>query len=176
MQKGVLRKRPPSQLSEYGRQLKEKQELKKHYNLREYQLKAYVSDAFSHVQRKSANAAEIFVQSLETRLDSFVFRMGMAETRNQARQLASHGHFLVNGKRITIPSYKVKKGDVVQIRPSSLEREYFKQARLRLKKYEAPSWISLDKEKMEGTIVGLPSVAEANLGLELPIIFEYYSR
>lgn len=176
MQKGVLRKRPPSQLSEYGRQLREKQELKKHYSLREYQLKAYVGDAFSHLQRKSANAAEIFVQNLETRLDSVVFRMGYAETRKQARQLVSHGHFLVNGKKITIPSYTVKKGDVMQVRPSSLEREYFKQARLRMKKYEAPSWISLDKEKMEAVITGLPSVSEVNLGLELPLIFEYYSR
>lgn len=176
MQKGVLRKRPPSKLSEYGRQLKEKQDLKKNYSLREYQLKAYVSDAFSHLQRKSANVAEIFVQNLETRLDSVVFRMGYAETRKQARQIVSHGHFLVNGRRVTIPSYRVKKGDVIQIRPSSLEKEYFKQARLRMKKYEAPSWISLDKEKMEATMAELPSVSEANLGLELPLIFEYYSR
>ncbi len=176
MQKGVLRKRPPQKLSEYGRQLKEKQDLKKNYSLREYQLKAYVSDAFSRLRGKPANAAEIFLQNLETRLDSVVFRMGYAETRKQARQIVSHGHFLVNGKKSTIPSYTVKKGDVIQIRPSSLEREYFKQARLRLKKYEAPSWISLDKEKMEGIMTGLPSVSEANLGLELPLIFEYYSR
>jgi len=176
MQKGVLRKRPPSQLSEYGRQLKEKQELKKHYDLREYQLRAYVGSAFSHLQGRSQNAVETFVQNLETRLDSFVFRMGMAETRKQARQLVSHGHFLVNGKKVNIASYNVRKGNVVQARPSSLEREYFKQARLRLKKYETPSWISLDKEKMEASMIELPSVAEANLGLELPLIFEYYSR
>lgn len=176
MQKGVLRKRPPSQLSEYGRQLREKQELKKHYNLRERQLKSYVHTALSHLQRKSSNAGEIFIQSLERRLDSVVFRMGLTETRRQAKQIVSHGHVLVNGRKTDVPSFQVRQGDLIQIRPASKERTYFTNAKLRLKKYEPPSWIALDKENMEAKLEGMPNQAEANIGLELPLIFEFYSR
>lgn len=174
MQKGVVRKRRVTPVSEYGRQLQEKQELKKQYNLREKQLKNYVSSALA--KAKAGESPELFVQKLERRLDNVVYRAGMAPTRKQARQMVSHGHFLLNGRRVTIPSLEVKKGDSVSVRPGSAEGTLFKNIRLGLKKYEAPAWILLDKEKLEITIKEHPSFEEASPSVEIPLIFEFYSR
>jgi small subunit ribosomal protein S4 len=174
MQKGVMRKRRPTPLSEYGRQLQEKQNLKEQYNLREKKLKSYVKEALS--KRAHGDSPELFLQKLERRLDNVVYRAGFAPTRKQARQMVGHGHFLVNARKIDVPSFEVKKGDVISVRPSSLERTLFKNTLLGLKKYEAPSWILLDKEKPEITIQKLPSLAEAAPTVEIPLIFEFYSR
>ena len=122
------------------------------------------------------NSAELFLQKLERRLDNVVFRSGLASTRKQARQMVSHGHFLVNEKRGDIPYFEVKKGDSISVRHSSLQRIMYKNALLGLKKYEAPSWILLDKEKPEITIKLLPSLAEIAPSVEIPLIFEFYSR
>jgi len=104
MQKGVVRKRRPGQISEYGRQLAEKQELKSQYNLRERQFEKYVKAALLKRQEGGASS-DFLLQALESRLDSTVFRMGLAQTRKQARQLVSHGHFLVNKRPVDIPSF-----------------------------------------------------------------------
>ena len=167
MQKGVVRKRRPGQVSEYGKQLREKQELKEQYNLREKQFKKYV---------KEAENPELLLKALETRLDSFVFRMGMAQTHRQAKQMVSHGHFLVNGRRLTIPSYSIKMGDVVKIRPESQKKSLLQHAILSLKKYEPPAWLHLDKEKLEATMKKEPTLQEVTPTVELPLIFEFYSR
>lgn len=174
MQKGVMRKRRPTPLSEYGRQLHEKQELKTQYNLREKQMKKYVKRALGGTRHE--DTLELFLQQLEQRLDNVVFRAGFASTRRQARQMVSHGHFLLNARKVTIPSLEVKKGDVISVRPASLQRTLFKNVLLGLKKYEAPSWLSLVKEKPEVTILQLPSFAEAAPSVEIPLIFEFYSR
>ena len=174
MQKGVMRKRRPKPLSEYGRQLQEKQDLKGQYNLREKQFKRYVKEVLG--KRAHGDSPELFLQKLERRLDNVVYRAGFAPTRKQSRQMVSHGHFLVNGKKVDIPSYSVKQGDVISVRPASLERTLFKNILLGLKKYEAPSWILLNKEKPEIVIRQFPSLAEIAPSVEISLIFEFYSR
>ena len=175
MQKGVVRKRRRGQISEYGRQLAEKQELKNQYNLRERQFGKYVKDALSKKQEEGASS-DFLLQALESRLDSTVFRMGLAQTRKQARQMVSHGHLLVNGKSVDIPSFHVKIGDVVSVHASSVKTTLFEHAKLALKSYEAPSWLQLDKEKMEATVKAKPILEEIAPTVELPLVFEFYSR
>ena len=167
MQKGVVRKHRPGQVSEYGKQLREKQELKEQYNLREKQFKKYV---------KEAGSSELLLKALETRLDSFVFRMGMAQTHRQAKQMVSHGHFLINQKKTTIPSYVVKVGDVISVRPGSQKKSLIQHASLSLKKYEPTAWLQLDKEKLEATMKKKTTLKEVAPTVELPLIFEFYSR
>ena len=174
MQKGVMRKRRPKPRSEYGRQLQEKQDLKGQYNLREKQCKRYVKVALD--KSGHGDSPELFLQKLERRLDNVVYRAGFAPTRKQSRQMVSHGHFLVNGKKMDIPSFEVKKGDVITVRSASLERTLFKNVLLGLKKYETPSWMSLDKEKPEISILQFPSLAEIAPSVEISLIFEFYSR
>jgi small subunit ribosomal protein S4 len=173
MQKGVVRKRRASPLSEYGRQLQEKQELKGQYNLRERQFKQYVVHTLT--KGTGSNAAELLMQQLEKRLDSVVYRMGVAETRKQARQMVSHGHFLVNGKSINIPSYVVQRDDTIMLKPHRAQKKLFQNAKLALKKYTSPSWLQLDKDKMEAKILGVPSFEEVAPTVELSLIFEFYS-
>ena len=173
MQKGVVRKRRVSPLSEYGKQLGEKQELKRQYNLRERQFKQYVVNTLA---KGGSNAAELLMQQLERRLDSIVYRMGVAETRKQARQLVSHGHFFVNGKTVNIPSYVVKRDDVISLKPNKVQKILFQNAKLSLKKYNPPSWLQLDKEKIEAKMLGVPSFEEIAPTVEIPLIFEFYSR
>ena len=175
MQKGVLRKRKPRPLSEYGRQLREKQELKEQYNLRERQFSKYVKKALSKTKR-TESSPELLMRELETRLDNVIYRMGLAQTRNQSRQMVSHGHFLVNGKPSNIPSHSLKIGDVVTVHPSSLGTALFKNSQIVLKKYEAPKWLDLDKEKLEAKIVAKPTLEEIAPNVELSLIFEFYSR
>lgn len=174
MQQGVLRKRKTPPLSEYGRQLREKQDLKAQYNLREKQLRNYVKRVLSNKTKESS--PDLLMRQLELRLDSIVFRMGLAKTRKEARQMASHGHFLLNGKRMTIPSAQLRVGDVITIRPQSGARILFTNAKIAMQKHENPSWIALDKEKMEAKVIGLPTAEEVAPAVELPIIFEFYSR
>lgn len=174
MQKGVVRKRRAVPLSEYGKQLREKQELKAQYHLRERQLKHYVKAALA--QSGKANAKEQLLARLETRLDSVVFRMGLADTRRQARQLVSHGHMLVNGRRTRIPSYRVEPGDVVGVRTQSQAHTFFANRKLTLKKYEAPSWLQLDRDRMEAEVKSIPSMEEIGATLRIPLVFEFYSR
>ena len=175
MQKGVLRKHPVSPISEYGRQLQEKQGLKKMYHLREKQFKKYITRVLS-LRVREGNSPDLFIQQLENRLDNVVFRMGMAQSRAQARQMVNHGHFLVNKRGLDIPSYQVRKGDHISVHPSSLKTTLFKNIQMTLKKYEAPTWIQLNKETMEATIVGTSSLEEAAVGVDIPLIFAFYSR
>ena len=174
MQKGVVRKRRASPLSEYGQQLSQKQELKDQYNLRERQFKRYVTEVLSKGGMR--NSAELLMQRLEKRLDSVVFRMGMAQTRKQARQMVGHGHFLVNGRAADVPSYSIAKGDIISLRPTSQKTALFQNIKLTLKKYQPPSWIQLEREKMEGTVVGEPKLEEIAPSMEVPLIFEFYSK
>jgi len=125
-------------LSEYGRQLGEKQKLR--------------------------------------RLDNVVMRLGIAESRAQARQIVNHTHILVNGKRNNIPSYTVKKGDVISIKKRFKESVFLKDIQLKLKNYTAPSWITLDKAKLEAKINSYPEKEELKTNVDLPQVIEYYSR
>ena len=174
MQKGVVRKRPPAKPSSYGQQLQEKQSMKREYQLRERQFKSLVKGVLG--AKKKGEAGELLLQNLEIRLDSLVFRMGMAQTRDQARQLVSHGHVAVNGKPVNVPSYRLKVGDRVALRPSSAKRPFFANVKVALQKYQPPSWIELEREKIEAKLIKLPTREEIKPSVEIPLIFEFYSR
>lgn len=172
---GQKGKRRRGALSEFGKELREKQKLQLLYNLRERQFKKYVMEAL-RARGRVEDASSILVQKLESRLDNTVFRLGFAVTRAQAKQLVSHGYFLINNISIDVPSYQVKAGDVIKIKPQKVKKGVFKDIGLRLKKYQPPSWLELDKEKLEGKVLGPPNVEEASPPAEISAIFEYYSR
>ena len=122
------------------------------------------------------DAPTILIRKLETRLDNIVFRMGFADSRSQARQFVSHGHFLVNGKKVDVPSYHLKEGDKIALRPASLKKGLFQNISSLLKKHDLPEWLSLDIKKLEGGIKRLPTLEEVIPPAEIPMIFEFYSR
>lgn len=161
-------------LSEYGQQLKTKQKVKNIYRLLEKQFKKYVKEA-SHSKK---DPYEYIMNRLEKRLDNVVFRMGLAQSRDQARQLVSHGHILVNGRKVNIPSFEVKKEDEIKIREGSLKSPYFSSLMPQwLKKAETPSWISFDKDKLVAKVKGTPSWPESGIQIpDLQAIIEFYSR
>ncbi len=172
---GMKRKKRPRALSEYGKELREKQKLRNWYNLRERQFRKYVKEILNKKSR-TGDAANLLIQKLESRFDNVVFRLGFASSRSQARQIVSHGHFLINGKRVNIPACQLKKGDKVTLRPLSQKKKIFSNLAPILKKHQAPSWLKVNVEKLEGEVVGLPNLEEASPPAEISTIFEYYSR
>jgi len=158
--------------SEFGRQLAEKQKLRISYGLNERQFKNLVNTALKSIGRNDV----ILMQLLERRLDNVIMRMGLADTRAQARQIVSHAHVLVNGKGNNIPSYTVKKGDMIAIKPRFKESVFMKNIQLKLKNHTAPSWVALDKAKIEAKIVTFPEGKEISINVDLPLVVEYYSR
>ncbi len=169
---GKRRKSPPS---EYARQLREKQKLKAIYGLRERQFKKYVKEVLEK-RGKVPDASEALIKILESRLDNVVFRLGFAKSRTQARQLISHGHFMVNNRSVNIPSYLVKKGDVISLKPQKQKKVIFEQLKILLKNHQPPSWLKLNPEKLEGEVVGEPTLKEVAPPVEISRIFEYYSK
>ena len=173
-QEGGPKKRQKT-ASEYKKSLQEKQSLKKLYGLSERQCKRYVKEALDKMQRVE-NVADELVKVLEKRLDNVVFRLALAKTRSQARQMVNHAYFLVNGKPVNIPSFQVKKGDVISIKDSKKKKMVFKELPEILKKMESPAWLEFNKDKLQATTVGNPSLAEVNLPVEISLVFEFYSR
>lgn len=171
-QKRKRRKGPPS---EYGKELSEKQKLKFLYNLSERQFKNYVNKTLKR-RGKTEDLADFLIQILESRLDNTVFRLGFALSRPQARQLVSHNFFLVNEKPMNIPSYQVKKGDVISVKSQKLKKNILKNIENLIKKYKTPSWLELNVEKLEGKVVSKPTLEEVAPPVEIPVIFEFYSR
>ncbi len=172
---GQKRKRRARPLSEYGKELREKQKLKNWYNLGERQFRNYVKKILEK-KGGSEDTGVRLIQVLERRLDNVVFKLGFADSRTQARQFISHRHFLVNDRVVNIPTFSVKKGDKIKIRPSSLKKGMFKDIVSTLKRRSIPSWISLNVSKLEGTIKSLPTFEEAAPPVEVSAIFEFYSR
>jgi len=172
---GQKGKRRSKALSEYGKELKEKQKLRNWYNLRERQFANYVREVLG-LQFKVGDTADLLIKILESRLDNVVFRLGLAASRREARQMVAHGHFLVNGKAIDIPSYRVKKGDIIAIKPLKLPKGIFRNLEAKMKKQKSPSWLTFDIKKSEGQVTGEPSFIEAAPPAEISSIFEYYSR
>src|ERR1035437_2105894 len=168
---GLPGARRPKALSEYGAQLVEKQKIRFSYGITERQLSNYVKKA-SHI--KGAGTAEKFYEGLESRLDNVVYRMGLAASRRAARQMVSHGHFIVNDHRVTIPSFEVKPGDAIKIREGSKVKKLFEGLVDRLKEYKSPMWVSFDPEKKEGKILAKPKNIETFL--DLNAVLEFYSR
>lgn len=173
------RKKRKTSLSEYARELREKQKLRNWYNLKEVQFKNYVKEILKKRGRSVStkeDAPTLLIRKLEMRLDNIVFRMGFADSRPQARQFISHGHFLVNGKKVNIPSFQVKKGDKISISDNSKKKNVFKDIVTSLKKKQIPSWLIVNSKDLEGEIKSLPTLTEISPPVEISMIFEFYSR
>ena len=158
--------------SEYGTQLREKQKAKRYYGLLEGQFYHY----FELAEKMSGMTGENLLKVLESRLDNVVYRAGFAMSRPEARQLVSHAHFTVNGKKVNIPSYRVKAGDVVAIAEKSMSNEKFKAVLEANASRHAMNWLSLDKAKGQVTVVNLPERSEIDLQVEEHLIVELYSK
>jgi len=156
-------------LSEYGVQLREKQKAKRTYGVLERQFRRYFKKAF----KKRGVTGEALLQLLELRLDNVVYRLGLVPSRSVARQLVHHGHILVDGKKVDIPSYQVKPGQVINLNPKAMKIEVVKKS-LAEKKKEIPSW--LQKRAAVGKIIRLPTREEIGADIAEQLIVEYYSR
>lgn len=161
----------PKAPTEYGAQLIEKQKTRFSYGISERQLSNHVKKV-SHI--KGAGTAEKLYENLESRLDNVIYRMGLGGSRRATRQMVSHGHFIVNNHRVTIPSYEVKMGDVIKIREGSKTKKIFENLADRLKDYNAPAWVSFDLKNQEGCILSKPKNIETFL--DLNAVLEFYSR
>jgi small subunit ribosomal protein S4 len=167
-QHGVRRRK----VSEFGLQLREKQKMRRIYSVHERQFKRY----FDTAERRPGVTGENLLRLLETRLDNVVFRMGFATSRAQARQLVSHGHFTVNGRVTTIPSMQVGEGDKVEVRETSRKSDYFKNARETMRGAQRPDWLSVDGDRLEGSVTALPRREQMPVELNEQLVVEYYSR
>lgn len=160
--------------SGYALQLREKQKVRRLYGLLEKQF----SNLMTEANKATGQSGQVLLQLLERRLDNAVYRAGFATSRQGARQLVSHGHFLLNGKRVDIPSIRLNEGDEITVRPKSAKNEYFKQlADVRAASIQGPlSWLSSDAKKMTIKITGLPTREESEPDINEQLIVEFYSR
>ncbi len=168
-QHGKLRK---AKVVGYGLQLREKQKVKRIYGVLENQFRRY----FEMADRTRGITGETLLQLLERRLDNVLYRLGLATSRAQARQLARHGHFTVNGRKVDIPSYQVKAGDVVGVRAGSAENPAIQHALEEVKGRGVPEWLSFDMGTMSGRIASLPTREQINLPVQEQLIVELYSK
>ncbi len=159
-------------LSEYGLQLRMKQRLRRIYGVSERQLENYYDAA----ARKRGITGEILLQTLEMRLDNVIYRFGLGASRPQARQLVMHGHVTVNGKKVDIPSYQVRVGDVIAIRESSRNLDVIKVNAEAASGRALPEWLEFDAEKLEGSIKAVPAREQIDIPVEEHLVVEYYSR
>ena len=157
-------------MSEYGLQLREKQRAKFVYGVQEKQFR----NTFDKAAKKAGITGETLLIMLEKRLDNVVYRMGLSTTRRDARQLVVHAHFLVNGKKVNIPSYQVKPGDVIQVKQKSVSSPKFKE----IKEMEVgvPAWLSVDRDKLEGKVLADPTRDQIDTPIEERLIVELYSK
>jgi small subunit ribosomal protein S4 len=168
-QHGKLRK---AKIVGYGLQLREKQKVKRIYGVLENQFRRY----FEMADRTRGITGETLLQLLERRLDNVLYRLGLATSRAQARQLARHGHFMVNGRKVDIPSYSVKPGDVIGVRAGSAENPAIQHALEEVKGRGVPEWLSFDSGTMSGRIASLPTREQINLPVQEQLIVELYSK
>jgi len=161
----------PRALSAYGTQLIEKQKIRFTYNVTEKQFSNYVKQA---IAKKGVDSSQKLFESLESRLDNVVYRMGFGHTRTLTRQMTSHGHFTVNGTRVTVPSIQVKEGDVIAVRAGSKKSALFTDFAKKMKEYNTPDWVSVDAESLSGKVVGKPK--QMDLALDFGTVLEFYSR
>jgi len=157
--------------SDFARQLRAKQKARRVYGVLERQFRRYYVES---LKRRGLTGLNL-LQVLESRLDNVIYRLGFAQSRAQARQLVNHGHFLVNGRRTTVPSLLVKVGDKIQVREGSRGRDYFKQLPSSIKQ-DVPLWLQRDLTTLSAAILRLPERSEIDGNLEEQLIVEYYSR
>lgn len=158
--------------SDYGAQLREKQKVKRMYGVLENQFRNIFKDA----DRKKGITGEILLSLLERRLDNIVYRLGFTNSRNEARQLVRHNHFLVNHSKVNIPSYLVKPGDVIEPREKSKKIVRILEALEGVARRGVPQWLELDKEQMKGIVKGLPTREDITLPIQEKLIVELYSK
>lgn len=166
------RGRRPGQMSDYKRQLIEKQKMRYIYGISEKQFRRYVDEAME----KSNQPVALLIDRLETRLDSIVYRMGLAKTRRLARQVVSHGHICVNGRKMTIPSHQVKKGDIISVREGSRQNGLFVDLKEKHEAAGVPAWLTFDVKKLEGEMKSAPVFDQASAMFDPEQVMEYYSR
>ncbi len=169
-------KRKPKQTrrkqSNYSLQMTEKQKVKFVYGILEKQLRK----TFALAEKMSGNVGENLLILLEQRMDNVVYRLGLASTRREAKQLVSHAHFTVNGKKMNIPSAQIKVGDVIAVREKSLQSPKFKALAEGLKGKAVPAWLELDAANMAGKVVALPTRGDVDAPITEQLIVEFYSR
>ena len=158
--------------SDYGTQLREKQKVKRLYGILENQFR----NTFKEADRQKGITGEILLSLLERRLDNTVYRLGFANSRNEARQLVKHNHFLVNQTKVNIPSCLVKPGDVIQLREKSKKVVRILEALEGVARRGVPQWLELDKEQLKGSIKGLPTRGEVTIPIQEKLIVELYSK
>lgn len=158
-------------VSEYGIQLREKQKVKRAYGMLESQFEKY----FNIAERMKGKTGENLLQLLESRLDNVVYRLGLADSRPQARQTVLHGHILVNGKKVDIPSYIVAVGDEISVKKKSADTDRFKELR-ESESRPMPSWLTMDNANLTGRVVAAPAREDIDLTIEEHLIVEYYSK
>jgi|TARA_B100001964_G_scaffold193453_1_gene216642 small subunit ribosomal protein S4 len=161
-----------AKLMGYGLQLREKQKVKRIYGVLESQFRRY----FESADRQRGITGETLLQLLERRLDNVAYRLGLATSRPQARQLVRHGHFFINGRRVNVPSYSVRVGDVVSVREGSRKSTSIQHAMEEVKGRGVPEWLEFDAEQMSGRIASLPTREQINLPVQEQLIVELYSK
>lgn len=159
-------------VSEYGTQLREKQKARRVYGVLERQFRNY----FTRAERQKGITGENLLRLLERRLDNVVFRLGLAGSRVEARQLVRHGHITVNGRKVNIPSFLVSQGDEIAVRDSSKSSPKFKELAETLVHRTPPQWLEIDKENLRGRVLSLPSREDIDIPVEEHLIVELYSR
>ncbi len=157
-------------MTEYGTQLLEKQKLRFTYGLNDRQLKSI----FQYAALQAEETPKVIIAELESRLDNVVYRLGYTPSRSVSRKMVSHGHFTVNGRKVTIPSYRVRPGDVIAIRKESSEIPSFKDLKTKLKETQPPSWLQFDVDKLEGKVKSAPHDVEAPF--DVSFVVDYYLR
>ena len=161
-----------SKFSEYGVQLREKQKVKRIYGVLEKPFRNY----FFAADKKKGVTGENLLQSLELRFDNVIYRMGLAPSRNAARQLVRHKHFTVNGKKMDVPSYILRQGDIITPNPSKSKKKPVNEAIANIKNKILPEWLAFDTDSKQGIIQGMPTREDVKLPIEEQLIVELYSR
>jgi small subunit ribosomal protein S4 len=159
-------------VSDFQKQLREKQKMRRIYGVMERQFRRYYERAL----RQRGMTGQVLLEQLEQRLDNVVFRLGYASSRNQARQLVTHGHFDINGRRTDVPSTLVRPGDVISVREGSRERPYFKDLGPEAESRSVPGWLDRDLEQLSGTMLHMPEREDIDAALNEQLVVEFYSR
>lgn len=158
--------------SEYAMQLREKQKAKFIYGVLEKQFRGY----FKRAKSMQGQTGENLMTILETRLDNVVFRLGFARTRKEARQMVTHGHICVNGRRVDIPSFRVRPGDLVAVAPKARDMLVIKSALISNERVQVPAWLEVDIEKLQGSVLALPQRDQIDSDIREQLIVELYSK
>ncbi|MBE9503359.1 MAG: 30S ribosomal protein S4 [Proteobacteria bacterium] len=159
-------------VTEYGTQLREKQKVRRMYGLLEKQFRGY----FKAAERKKGVTGENLLVLLETRLDNIVYRLGFASSRNEARQMVNHGHFLVNGKKVDVTSYLLKPGNVIEVREKSRKQEKINSSLDAVVRRGVPEWLELERDNFKGTVKALPTRDDITMPIQENLIVELYSK